>query len=78
MQRQIMNDEINNSYRDYKRRAPELQQMYKSSMENWQKQVEESMKEKRTTLWELMTQVNIYVLNIFLYLLSTFNYNFFF
>lgn len=65
MQRQIMNDEINNSYRDYKRRAPELQQMYKSSMENWQKQVEESMKEKRTTLWELMTQVNIYVLNIF-------------
>ncbi|CAB4401569.1 unnamed protein product [Rhizophagus irregularis] len=56
MQRQIMNDEINNSYRDYKRRAPELQQMYKSSMENWQKQVEESMKEKRTTLWELMTQ----------------------
>ncbi|GBC07744.1 hypothetical protein RclHR1_07670009 [Rhizophagus clarus] len=56
MQRQMMNDDINNSYRDYKRRSPELQQMYKSSMENWQKQVEESMKEKRTTFWELMTQ----------------------
>jgi hypothetical protein len=60
MQRQMMNDEINNLYRDYKRRAPELQQMYKSNMENWQKQIEENMKEKRTTFWDLIAHVNIY------------------
>ncbi|RIA93219.1 HAD-like domain-containing protein [Glomus cerebriforme] len=56
MQRQMINDEINNLYRDYKRRAPEIQQMYESSMENLQKQMQESMKEKRTTIWELITQ----------------------
>jgi hypothetical protein len=59
MQRQMMNDEINNLYRDYKRRAPEIQQMYENSMEDLQKRIQESMKEKRTTIWDVITQVNI-------------------
>ena len=59
MQRQMMNDEINNLYRDYKQRKPEIQQMYENSMEDLQKRIQESMKEKKTTIWDVITQVNI-------------------
>ncbi len=68
MQIKLINNDINNSYLDYKRRAPEIQQMYKSSMENLEKQIQESMKEKKTTIWDIITQVNMIKVSLFILL----------
>ncbi|CAG8484763.1 14265_t:CDS:10 [Funneliformis mosseae] len=47
MQIQLINNDINNSYLDYKRRKPEIHQMYQNSMENLEKQLQESMKKEK-------------------------------
>ncbi|CAI2181386.1 5964_t:CDS:10 [Funneliformis geosporum] len=56
MQIKLINNDINNSYLDYKRRKPEIHQMYQNSMENLEKQIQESMKEKKLTIWDIITQ----------------------
>ena len=63
--RQNLNKQLHEQFKSLKEQAPEAQKKWKQDLENYEKQVHESMKEQKMTLWQLATKVIVIVIYVF-------------